>query len=434
MAPASPAPASNPITVAVDWTQSRQTIDGFGASGAFQRAAYLMALPEPARGEILDALFSRETGAGLSIVRNIIGDGSPLPDGVPTIEPAPGQWNWTGDEAQIWLMREAAKRGVARFVSTAWSAPAWMKDNHSVIGGSLAPDHGQDFADYLAAYVRGYETRFGLVIYAISFANEPSNSASYSSSLWTGPQIRDFVKTHLAPTFARDGLAARIIIGEDETWSEDLAADALADPAAARAVNIVAAHGYLGGIRAFPRAAVAKKTIWQSEVSHNHANDPTIADGLAWARTVHACLTEADASAFLYWWFVSRRDNGGALVILNPADPARYLLNKRLFTLGNYARFVRPGYVRLDCDANPAPGLFTSAYKEPGAGRFVFIAINAGDAPLPLRLSARGFRIAALTPYVTDDARNLRREADSSPDSFVLSPRSVATFVGKAAD
>jgi glucuronoarabinoxylan endo-1,4-beta-xylanase len=426
------APETISAAVSVDWTGTFQTIDGFGASGAFQRATQLMEVPEPARTEIVDALFSQQTGAGLSIVRNIIGDGSLLPDGVPTIEPSPGRWQWTGDEGQIWLMQQAAQRGATRFVSTAWSAPAWMKDNGSVIGGSLSPSHYQDFADYLAAYIRGYKSRFGLDIYAVSIANEPANNAQYSSSLWSGPQFRDFIKTSLAPTFERERLSTKVMMAEDETWSEELVLDTLADAEAAKRVDIVAAHAYLGRIQAFARAAACGKPVWQSEVANWLDNDPTMDDGIKWAREVHAFMVDAKASAFLYWWFVSRRNNGGALVILDSPGATTYILNKRLFALGNFARFVRPGYVRIDCTANPAPGVFVSAYKEASSGTFVLVAINAGQEPLTIDLLPKGFRATMLKPYVTDATRNLAGEEAIGLKAMPLAARSVTTFVGKA--
>ena len=73
----------------------------------------------------------RKKGIGLSIVRNIIGDGGDWGEAIdgptPSIQPEEGVWNWSGDEDQIPLMKAAAQRGCTRFVSTAWSPPAWMK-------------------------------------------------------------------------------------------------------------------------------------------------------------------------------------------------------------------------------------------------------------------------------------------------------------------
>jgi glucuronoarabinoxylan endo-1,4-beta-xylanase len=133
----------------VRWYATRQEIDGFGGSGAFHQAGHLMRYPEEARTAMLDLLFSRQGGIGLSIVRNIVGDGGAWGDEIdgptPSIEPVEGVWNWSGDEEQIWLMREAARRGCTRFMSTVWSPPAWMKTNGSVIdGGELRTDTYRD--------------------------------------------------------------------------------------------------------------------------------------------------------------------------------------------------------------------------------------------------------------------------------------------------
>ena len=118
-------------------------MDGFGASAAFHMAQNLRNFPESSRKDILDLLFSTTKGAGLSMVRNIVGDGgswgTPLNGPTPSIEPAEGTWNWTGDEEQIWFMKEAAARGCTRSMSTVWSPPAWMKTNHNVIKGGLDP-------------------------------------------------------------------------------------------------------------------------------------------------------------------------------------------------------------------------------------------------------------------------------------------------------
>ena len=222
-----PPTAAAATGVTITWNNVHQTIDGFGASGAFQRASYLMNLPEPGRTAILDALFSQTAGAGLSIVRNVVNDDS---DDMPSIEPSLNTWVWTGDADQIWLMQQAQTRGATRFLSTVWTPPPWMKDNGSVVGGSLATAHYQHYADYLSRYVREYQSRFGLNIYAVSLANEPCISVSYSSCCWTGAQFRDFIKNHLRPTFQADGVTAKVMIGEREYWDESLANESLADP------------------------------------------------------------------------------------------------------------------------------------------------------------------------------------------------------------
>src|SRR4051812_12306262 len=63
-----------PVSI-VDWNQELQKVDGFGGSFAFHKAGSIMRLPEPQRTQILDMIFNQKNGIGLSIVRNMVGDG-----------------------------------------------------------------------------------------------------------------------------------------------------------------------------------------------------------------------------------------------------------------------------------------------------------------------------------------------------------------------
>ena len=74
--------------VVIDGNEKYQEIDGFGASFAKQ-AHLLLRCAEPDRTQILDLLFSRTGGAGLSISRNQINSKSAVIDpDYGTIEPS----------------------------------------------------------------------------------------------------------------------------------------------------------------------------------------------------------------------------------------------------------------------------------------------------------------------------------------------------------
>src|SRR4029079_14162756 len=112
--------------VLIDGNDTRQGIDGFGASFAKQ-AHFLLRCAEPGRTQILDLLFARTGGAGLSIIRNQINSKSAESDpDYDTTEPRENSYDFDHDKAQIWLMQEAKQRGVTTFISTAFSPPAWM--------------------------------------------------------------------------------------------------------------------------------------------------------------------------------------------------------------------------------------------------------------------------------------------------------------------
>ncbi|WP_052460892.1 glycoside hydrolase family 30 protein [Microbacterium gorillae] len=444
--PAAPASAADPV-VTIDWSSTQQAIDGFGASGAFQQAAGIQAMPEPQRSQILELLFSRTAGAGLSIVRNDIGDGGTWSDaaGGPhgTILPSdPGTgtpvYDWTKDDDQVWLMKEAQKRGVQTFFSTAWSPPAWMKTNNSVEnGGALRADKYQAYADYLAAYIKGYREQHGLTISAVSFTNEPNHSFSYSSSDWTAENVRDFVKV-LGPTLTTAGVSADIIAAEEASASDALVAKTLEDPAARAELDITGFHGYASGPVGQEPSRLANKRLWLTETSYMNVTDASINAGLDWAGRMYDFLS-TNVNAVNYWWLATVKQQGGeGLITLHPATNT-FTPTKRLFTMGNWSRFVRPGWVRV---AATVPAAVTNAqvkltaFRSPGTGEFAQVAINSSNVPVTFDL-ALGGGTTALTPYRTSATESLAQLPDipvaGGTATVTLAPRSVTTFTGSGA-
>ena len=434
----------------IDWNDPQQTIDGFGASASFHQAHNLQTFPRKAQEKVLDLLFSTQHGAGLSITRNIVGDGGVIEDGslwgkpfngpTPSIEPTPGVWNWKGDEEQIWFMREAMRRGCTRHLSTVWSPPYWMKDNASVIhGGRVKPEMYRAYAEYLSAYVRGYKHHHGIDIYAISPTNEPDINQTYSSCLWSGEELRTLVRDHIAPVFARDRVRAKLLLGEHSHWTEEPYAPSLADPVAVGRVDICGSHAYTDvnkgfesiAFRAgdFPLARAAAKPIWQTEVACFEANDTSIDEALYWARLLHTQLVENQVSAWFYWWAVAYGSRRGALIDLD-LEKKQYTTAKRLFAIGNYSRFVRPGFRRVSSQSQPLPGLWLSAFHDPRSHGRVIVAVNENERPMPLAIPAPAGRA---TCYRTSANEELARvgtlAALGGMFRATLAPRSITSFV-----
>ena len=436
--------AKSVSTGTVDWNRTAQEIDGFGASGAFHMAANLMKFPEPQRSEVLDALFSTTKGAGLSIVRNFVGDGgswgSEINGPSPSIEPEEGVWNWTGDEDEIWLMREAAKRGCPRNMSTVWSPPAWMKTNNNVIGGHLRPDKYLAFAEYLSMYVRGYKENHNLDIYAISLANEPDVTVRYSSCYWTGKEFHDFLK-FLIPIFERDKITAQVIVGEHSAWTENPVLESLEDSVTSARVDIVGVHAYHAP---YPWAPLSQrsgplvetlrqnKKIWQTEAANLRTNYPDIRDGIYWAKVLHTHVAENSTNAWFYWWAVSNTNQGGTLVHLNLRD-STYSIDKRLYTMGNYSRFVRPGYYRVDVNCELSSGVLVSAYKSEPEKKLVVVVINENVAARKLELNLAGINATSAAPWRTSEKEDLvspqELKINDNMLKATLAPSSVTTFV-----
>jgi O-glycosyl hydrolase len=108
----------------VDLDTRYQKITGFGFSEVFGRSNDIYNLKEPERQEVLDLLFSTETGAGMTIVRNRIAESGQgaientepaTPTSAPTYVPL--------NDTQVWVCQQAMKYGVNTFYNDAWSAP-----------------------------------------------------------------------------------------------------------------------------------------------------------------------------------------------------------------------------------------------------------------------------------------------------------------------
>ena len=68
---------------------------------------------------------------------------------------------------------------------------------------------------------------------------------------------------------------------------------------------------------------------------------------LVMANVIHDDLTIANVTSWQYWIAVSKYQYRDGLIYVNPLGQD-VLQTKRLWALGNYSRFIRPGFVRLE--------------------------------------------------------------------------------------
>jgi glucuronoarabinoxylan endo-1,4-beta-xylanase len=427
--------ASGIAQCVVDWNTVHQRIDGFGASSAFTGAGLTAAQ--------CDMFFSTNTGIGLSLLRNHI-----VPAGSTSATATPSSYE-TG------IMQQAQARG-AKVWSTPWTPAAGLKSTNDIYDSNFATDGGLNggsylgsgnnatnltYASQLANYVYSMSNTYGINIYAISVQNEPdANVTSYEACQWTGPQIHDFTTNLYNALVAKGVGSTKIIIPESESWSGDtgLYTPTLNDPNTAAVVGIIADHNYDGidmehGATTIPAAIPSNgKALWETEVSTGGAFDGSITDAMYWATRIHLFLTSAQANAWHYWWLISQVPGNYGLTDTN-GTPAL-----RMFVLGNYSRFVRPGYYRMGV-TNTTSALI-SAYQETNSGTFVIVAINTNASTAisqTFALINRNIASATVTPWITSStlySTNSQSPVAVSGSSFTytLPAMSVVTFVGQA--
>ena len=228
-----------------------QAMDGFGAAMTGS-AAYLMnnEMTEAQRNTLMNDLFGSD-GIGLSFVRHSIG-ASDFSLSDYTYHDPGNTFSADVDKADVipMLLQAKAVNAELKIMGTPWTAPAWMKTNGSMKGGSLTDDHLDDFALYLVRYMEAFEGE-GLPIYAITMQNEPLNETSaYPSMRMEWFQQSNLLRYHLGPLMADRSLTTKVLL-YDHNWDEtNYAKDILSIPETAQYAAGTAFHGYAGSVDA----------------------------------------------------------------------------------------------------------------------------------------------------------------------------------------
>ena len=395
--------------VTVSLSSLQQKISGFGVSTAW--AGSYRNASDP------DYLWSTTKGAGLTLLRIRYGDG-------------------------LAIAKSAAQNGV-----TVWMTP-WGTGTNGATGGSYTTTqtnpngctgsmpvltNPQGLASALVTWVQNAKTQ-GVPIYAVSAENEPDSCGINSTTSYSAAQLAAWIDV-LGPAMA----AINVKIMAPETMNAcgftGYFNAIKNDSAAWNAVSIFASHEYgCGTLPSQPSIAAAGKEYWETEVDTGRGNGDSTGDGIAsalpMATTIHNDLTKANLNAWHIWWLYNASGNGGCLY-----DTSTNVWTKRLWVLGNYARFVRPGYMRVSTSGTVPSGVLVSAYQNPADGTVVVVAINSNTAATPLSLYVSGVVPCSITPWVTSATDSLAPKSaitvSNARFNATLDPQSVTSFVGK---
>ena len=395
--------------VTVSLSSLQQKISGFGVSSAWA-GSYRNASDA-------DYLWSTTKGAGLTLLRIRYGDG-------------------------LAIAKSAAQNG-----ATVWMTP-WGTGTNGATGGSFTTTQSnpngctgsmpvlsdaQGLASALVTWVNNAKTQ-GVPIYAVSAENEPDSCGINSTTSYSAAQLAAWIDV-LGPAMA----AINVKVMAPETMNAcgftSYFNAIKADTAAWNAVSIFASHEYgCGTLPAETSITAAGKEYWETEVDTGTGTGDSSGDGIAsalkMATTIHNDLTKANLNAWHLWWLYNASGNGGCLY-----DTTNNVWTKRLWVLGNYARFVRPGYMRVSTSGTVPSGVYVSAYQNPADGTVAVVAINTNSSASPLSLFVSGVVPCSITPWVTSAADSLASKTaitvSNARFSATLDAQSVTTFVGK---
>lgn len=406
-------PSPPPADFTIDWNQTHQTMEGFGASDAF--------LDNALTDEQADLYFSTTNGIGLSFLRMGIANGGGLNGGA-----------WSD-------ATKAATRG-AKVWAVPWTAPGPWKDNNSTINGghlcaaaaqgTCTASHYDDWATRLAGFATALKQNSGVDLYGISVQNEPDyTAATYDSMLVSNSEFVNFVNV-LGPKLAALSPRPKLIVGDYSNWAGvwTLAANIEANPAALSHIDVYAAHQYSGVQNYQPRP----RPLWQTEMSSFDAFDPSLANAVTVAKGIHSGIISGNVTAWHYWWLYNPYNEDNEGLVGHQSD--RAATTKRVYALGNYSKFVRPGWTRIDVSGGSSANLFTSAYRNASTGDFAIVVVNDSGNALPFSASLAGIKVASITPWTTSAALNLQAQSSIAvaADQLVTTVvYGVTTFVGR---
>ncbi len=137
--------------------------------------------------------------------------------------------------------------------------------------------------------------------------------------------------------------------------------------------------------------------------------------GLLLGRLVYTDIVHSGAEAWGYWKG-TELNGDAALIALHAKDNSIFnggtvSTNKLLWALGNYSRFIQPGYKRIHSEgADDLNKLVSSAYIAPDQSRMVIVFVNSGfeNEQVSLQLpKAYGKKVKKTSVYRTDKRSDL---------------------------
>jgi glucuronoarabinoxylan endo-1,4-beta-xylanase len=393
--------------VTVDPGKTYQVVDGFGEADVWQASSSTA---------MQTLLWDPVNGIGLNLLRVGIDGTSGQPNIMGAAGYADGQAcvKFSGSACKVW--------------AAPWSPPAGDKDNDNVNnGGHLTASDYTVWAKVLAGFPAFYKKNGGVDLYAISAQNEPDFTATYQSCLFNASQMVTWIDV-LGPMLAALSPPVKVLAAEPDNWGNIWGGDGygpaiIADSMANSFVGPIATHDYgstSAGTYARP-APPANNThhVWETECTPGDTGPITI------ATMIYAAFTTGGVNGWHYWWTE-------ALVPSASSPPPQ------VYALGNFSKFVRPGYLRADVSGAPKPSgtaPLVVAFTNQSDGTVAIVVVNGGAAQTVSFFVAGAAWPASVTPYVTTTSSKLAGGTAISVSagrfSASLAAQSVTTFVGK---
>lgn len=396
-------PTEGEISVFVDPSKAYQPLLGIGGAITDASAEVFARLAPADQARLLQAYYDPEQGIGYSLLRTTIHSSdfssasyTYVDDGDAALE----TFSVAHDrQFRLPLLRRAIAAAGGRITTFAspWSAPAFMKDNGSLLkGGHLRPEFADAWARYYVAFVRAYEAE-GVPIWGLTVQNEPMATQRWESMIYGAEAERDFLKNHLGPVMERAGLGDRKLIVWDH--NRDLmtqrARVIFEDPEASRYAWGLGFHWYetwAGGAPMHANVGAVHRA-WPDK--HLLLTEATV-EGFNPARLLSFANAERYGAALINdfnqgaegWtdWNILLDETGGPNHVGNfcfapvhaDSHTGALTFTPSFYYLGHFSKFIRPGARRVEAAASRS-NLLTTAFLNTD-GRLATVVMNPTDS------------------------------------------------------
>jgi glucosylceramidase len=383
-------------TIEIFDQETLQPVDGFGFAVTWGSAQHIYQMNPAKRKALLKELFGTNgRDIGISYIRVSIG-ASDLNeyvysyDDVPAGETDPDLKKFSLKDDQKYVIPIVkmilAIRPDIKILGSPWSAPAWMKTNENVKGGSLKPEYYGAYANYFVKYIQGMSEQ-AIRIDAVTMQNEPLNPKNTPSLEMSAEEQTVFLKNNLGPAFKAAGIKTKILLFDHNCNHPDYPMTVLSDPGANQYADGSAFHLYEGTIDAMSKVheAYPNKNLYFTEymavektdkptlLIAKHVSGTPIGALRNWSRNVLLWNLAADAK------FEPHTNNGGCPICQGAVtiEGNEVTRNLAYYTIAHFSKFVRPGSVRIDSSSPDT--LPNVAFQGPGS-KFVLVVANTSPS------------------------------------------------------
>ena len=407
-----------------------------------------------------------------------------------------GSYDWTRQDGQQWFMRQAKEYGVEHFLLFSNSPPIYYTKNGKAnannqnISCNLKTTYYDEFAEFLATVTKHF-TDEGYNVTYIDPVNEPQYDwkSGQEGSPWENSDISKLAK-QLDKSITSRELNTKILIPEAGSFACLYAGTSARGNKQIEAfwkrgtttyignlsslAPVVAGHGYwtigsdelLRDVREKARDEAAKYGLQVMQTEWSMLDDPPstsagfpnsykeaskMSFALYMGKLIQCDLTIGNMVAWSYWTAFSQekwgQKNRFHLIRVNTTGDTgeesegdlkkggKLTADKNLWVLGNFSRFIRPGYKRIDFNSSPDEAkdgslLLGSAWLSPDRNEVVTVLVNLSYARRKIDLSMVSGQTGEVRTYVTDRTRNLQLDTSLQDlNNMELPARSVVTVV-----